>query len=175
MRRVELNAEIDAVEPDTVYAELVRFELYPGLTRHVKSTQVHRTLPHDTGESSWELNFRSGLLCWTEQEKFLRSAGRIEFEQVEGDFDEMSGAWQLEPLAGGGCTVRFRADFDFGIASMESILDPIAEQVIKETIARAVVGMFDGARVVGESGRTATDLTATEPTATDLGVGSGSR
>jgi ribosome-associated toxin RatA of RatAB toxin-antitoxin module len=163
MRRVELNADIDGVEPDKVYADLVRFELYPDLTRHVKSTEVHRTLPHDTGRSSWELNFRSGLLRWTEQEKFLRSEGRIEFEQIEGDFDTMSGVWLLAPLAGNGCRVHFQADFDFGIASMESILDPIAERVIKETIARAVVGMFDGARVVGDS-----DLTAT-----DLGVGPG--
>jgi ribosome-associated toxin RatA of RatAB toxin-antitoxin module len=164
MRRVELNAEIDGVDPDRAFTDLVRFDMYPGLTRHVKSTEVHRTLPHDTGRSSWELNFRSGLLCWTEQEHFHRSAGRIEFEQVDGDFDTMSGVWQLAPRPGG-CTVHFRADFDFGIASMETILDPIAERVIKETIARAVVGMFDSARVTGD-----TDLSAT-----DLGVGSGSR
>ncbi|MER6128947.1 SRPBCC family protein [Streptomyces sp. NPDC001795] len=165
MRRVELSAEIDGVDPRKVFTELVRFEKYPDLTRHVKSAEVHQTLPHDTGRSSWELNFRSGLLCWTERETFLTSEGRIEFEQVEGDFDTMSGAWRLAPRSGGGCDVHFRADFDFGIASMESILDPIAERVIKETIARAVVGLFDGARVIGDD-----DLTVS-----DLGVGSGTR
>ncbi|MGW7530530.1 type II toxin-antitoxin system RatA family toxin [Streptomyces sp. NPDC054783] len=165
MRRVELNAEIDGVEPAGVLPELVRFEKYPELTRHVKSTEVHQSLPHGTGRSSWELNFRSGLLCWTERETFLLSDGRIEFEQVEGDFDTMSGAWQLTARPGGGCAVHFRADFDFGIASMESILDPIAERVIKETIARAVTGLFGGARILGDD-----DLTAS-----GLGVGSGTR
>jgi len=46
--------------------------------------------------------------------------------------------------------LRFQADFDFGIPSLEGILDPIAERVIKETVAWVVVGMFDVVRLADQ-------------------------
>ncbi len=45
--------------------------------------------------------------------------------------------------------VAFAADFDFGIPSLEGILDPIAERVIKETVAWAVIGLFPGTELTG--------------------------
>jgi hypothetical protein len=47
-------------------------------------------------------------------------------------------------------SVRFAADFDFGIPSLEGILDPIAERVIKETVAWALVGLFPAVRLSGD-------------------------
>jgi ribosome-associated toxin RatA of RatAB toxin-antitoxin module len=108
----------------------------------VESTTVHETVPASTGKSSWELHFRSGLLRWTEQETFKRDELRLEFEQISGDFDSFCGAWVMRQ-EGDDTALHFEADFDFGIPSLEGILDPIAERVIKETVAWVVVGMFD--------------------------------
>ncbi|MBP2706823.1 SRPBCC family protein [Microbispora sp. RL4-1S] len=146
MRRVELNAFVPGVEPEAVFDGVIRFERYPELAPHVQSTTVHRTAPEPTGRSSWELHFRSGLLRWTEEERFLRDELRIEFEQDDGDFDTFSGHWALRRRPDG-CDLHFEADFDFGIQSLEGILDPIAERVIKETVAWVVVGMFDGTQL----------------------------
>lgn len=146
MRRVELGAFIPGVEPEVVFDGVIRFERYPELAPHVQSTTVHQTAPEPTGRSSWELHFRSGLLRWTEDERFLRDELRVEFEQDDGDFDTFSGHWALSRRPDG-CDLRFEADFDFGIPSLEGILDPIAERVIKETVAWVVVGMFDGTRL----------------------------
>ncbi len=146
MRRVELDAFIPATAPEVVFDNVIKFERYPELAPHVQSTTVHRTVPEPAGSSSWELHFRSGLLRWTEDERFLRDDLRIEFTQDDGDFDTFSGVWALS-RQGDGCDLHFEADFDFGIPSLEGILDPIAERVIKETVAWVVVGMFDGVRL----------------------------
>jgi ribosome-associated toxin RatA of RatAB toxin-antitoxin module len=152
MRRVELEALIPNRTPAEVLPEIVRFDRYPALAPHVRSTVVHRTLPTPTGRSEWELHFRSGLLRWTEEETFEAALGRVTFTQTEGDFDAFSGGWDLTPDGAGTC-LEFRADFDFGIPSLAGILDPIAHRVIQETVAYVVTGMFSAAQV-----RTATEL-----------------
>ncbi|SCF38300.1 type II toxin-antitoxin system RatA family toxin [Micromonospora mirobrigensis] len=146
MRRVLLEAVIPATPADQVFTQVVRFDRYPDLAPHVQSTVVHRTLPEPTGRSDWELHFRSGLLRWTEEETFHPDQLRITFTQTAGDFDELHGEWVLR-ADGDDTALRFQADFDFGIPSLAGILDPIAERVIKETIAWVLVGLFDDVRL----------------------------
>jgi ribosome-associated toxin RatA of RatAB toxin-antitoxin module len=140
MRQLLLDAVIRSTPAETVFDNILQFDRYPDLAPHVQSTVVHESEP-GTGRSSWELHFRSGLLRWTERERFLRSELRLEFEQCDGDFDEFAGFWSLTQV-GTDTAVHFSAGFDFGIPSMEGILDPIAERVIKETVAWVLVGMF---------------------------------
>lgn len=149
MRNVRLGALIKNTPPEKVFDSVIRFERYPALAPHVQSTVVHETLPAPTGRSSWELHFRSGLLRWTEHDRFLTDDLVIEFEQETGDFDHFAGRWALRS-SGADTRLEFDADFDFGIPSLEGILDPIAERVIKETVAWAVVGMFDDVDIDGD-------------------------
>lgn len=142
MRRVELDAVVAATAAETVFENVVRFERYPDLAPHVQSATVGRSLPEPTGNSSWELHFRSGLLRWNETERFDRAALRVEFEQDHGDFDSFRGVWAITQQ-GPDTAVRFEAEFDFGIPSLEGILDPIAERVIRETVAWALTGLFE--------------------------------
>ena len=146
MRRVELNAVIGSADAHTVFDNILQFDRYAGLAPHVESTTVHETVPSPTGSSSWELHFRSGLLRWTERETFRRDELRLEFEQTTGDFDSFEGVWTLRQ-DGADTVLHFAAEFDFGIPSLEGILDPIAEGVIKETVAWVVVGMFPNATI----------------------------
>ncbi|MFJ4920603.1 type II toxin-antitoxin system RatA family toxin [Streptomyces sp. NPDC088725] len=148
MRNVELRALVPGQSPGTVFDAVRRWERYPELAPHVNSTTVHSTLPATVGSSSWELHFRSGLLRWTEEDVFDVEGTVIRFEQTEGDFDTFSGSWTMT-AQGDDVRVAFDADFDFGIPSLEGILDPIAERVIKETVAWAVTGLFPGAEIYG--------------------------
>lgn len=141
MRHVELDATVRGESAQRVFAELARFDRYPDLAPHVRATTVHETLPSAKGSSSWELYFRSGLLRWTEDEVLDLDGLRIEFAQDDGDFDVFAGSWAFTQ-DGDDVKVRFEADFDFGIPSMEGILDPIAERVILETVAWAIDGSF---------------------------------
>ncbi|MDN5855038.1 MAG: SRPBCC family protein [Actinomycetia bacterium] len=142
MRRVVVDAVVAGVAPDAVFVKVIDFRRYAELAPHVETVTVDNLDTTDHGRSSWELRFRSGLLRWTEQESFLRDQGRIEFAQQHGDFEQFTGHWTLE-RDGTGTRVHFEAAFDFGISSLESILDPIAERVIAETVAWALTGLFD--------------------------------
>ncbi|MBM9618665.1 type II toxin-antitoxin system RatA family toxin [Streptomyces zhihengii] len=157
MRHVELEALVPSEQARTVFDSVLRWEKYPDLAPHVKATTVHATYPDENSSSSWELHFRSGLLRWTEDDTFLPELGEIRFEQSDGDFDSFTGTWSVTQ-SGDDVAVRFDADFDFGIPSLEGILDPIAERVIKETVAWALTGLFPAVRISG-----AVDLT--EPAA----------
>ncbi|GHF29989.1 cyclase [Streptomyces mashuensis] len=148
MRHVEIDAVVPSQRAETVYDSVVQWDKYPELAPHVRATTVHATLPEPRGSSSWELHFRSGLLSWTEDDHFLRDQLLVRFEQSDGDFESFTGTWALRQ-DGDDVAVRFDADFDFGIPSLEGILDPIAERVIKETVAWALVGLFPGTRISG--------------------------
>ncbi|MFF7635759.1 type II toxin-antitoxin system RatA family toxin [Kitasatospora sp. NPDC008050] len=148
MRHVELIALVPGQEAAVVLDAVRRWEKYPTLAPHVKATTVHATLPEPVGSSSWELHFRSGLLRWTEDDVFDLAGNQIRFEQTDGDFDSFTGVWSLAQ-EGDGVRVTFEADFDFGIPSLEGILDPIAERVIKETVAWALTGLYPDTEVVG--------------------------
>jgi len=148
VRHVELDALIPTEQADTVYDSVRRWERYPDLAPHVNATTVHATYPAENASSSWELHFRSGLLRWTESDVFVPERGEIRFEQTDGDFDSFTGTWTVLQQ-GADVSVRFAADFDFGIPSLEGILDPIAERVIKETVAWALTGLFPAVRLSG--------------------------
>ncbi|MFF5492729.1 type II toxin-antitoxin system RatA family toxin [Streptomyces aquilus] len=147
MRHVELHALVPLVSAEEVFATVPRWERYPELAPHVRATEVHTGPPAPVGSSSWELHFRSGLLRWTEEDTFLPESLQIRFEQTDGDFDSFEGVWTLRQQ-GPDVSVAFTADFDFGIPSLASILDPIAERVIRETVAWAVTGFFPGTTVL---------------------------
>jgi len=66
--------------------------------------------------------------------------------------------------------VTFDSDFDFGIPSLAGILDPVAERVFKETIARVLTGLFDEIDVLGDP-EVAAALAATPAPAEAIGVG----
>ncbi|WP_055527620.1 type II toxin-antitoxin system RatA family toxin [Streptomyces graminilatus] len=149
MRQVSLEVLVRAEQATDVLLAVGRWERFPELAPHVESTIVHATHPDPDCSSSWELHFRSGLLRWTERDEFDLGALEIRFEQTDGDFDSFQGTWKLTQL-GADVAVSFTAEFDFGIPSLEGILDPIAERVIRETVAWSVTGMYPGSEVLDD-------------------------
>ncbi|KRV46509.1 cyclase [Wenjunlia vitaminophila] len=148
MRSAHLTVRVDDIDPGTAFDRIKDFSRYPELSDVVRSVTVHE-VTDDEESSDWEVYFRNGILTWSEADRFDRDALRISFSQLDGDFADFSGTWQITPDADG-CLVAFTAEFDFGIPSLAGILDPVAERVLKETIARVVVSLFETAAVVGD-------------------------
>ncbi|MFG3257417.1 type II toxin-antitoxin system RatA family toxin [Streptomyces sp. NPDC048172] len=151
MRSVEVTIGLTGVPPDAVYERVRQFARYPELVPVVRSVSVHAI---DDGEetSDWEVYFRNGILRWTESDHFDRQALTISFAQLDGDFEEFTGTWHVSASGepGESARVLFRAAFDFGIPSLAGILEPVAERVMKETIARVVLCLFASGTVVGD-------------------------
>ncbi|WP_405915184.1 type II toxin-antitoxin system RatA family toxin [Streptomyces sp. NBC_00728] len=148
MRSAHVTLGVPGVSPQAAFARVRDFAAYPDLVDVVRSVTVRHT--SDTDESSdWEVYFRNGILRWTETDRFDPAALTIVFEQIDGDFEEFSGSWVIT-ADGDGCRIAFDTAFDFGIPSLAGILDPVAERVFKETIARVVRGLFPNAEVIGD-------------------------
>ncbi len=92
-------------------------------------------------ESDWEVNFRSGVLAWTERDTVDAGARRIDFEQVDGDFVLFTGTWAVEP-DGGGSVVRFTASFDLGMPSLAPMIDPIAVRTLVDNVQAILSGLL---------------------------------
>ncbi|MFE4373107.1 type II toxin-antitoxin system RatA family toxin [Streptomyces sp. NPDC056835] len=149
MRSVQVKVRVHDVAAAVAFDQVGAFGRYSEFTDVIRSV----TSRQESGTeevSDWEVYFRNGVLCWTEADRFDREALTITFEQIDGDFAEFAGVWRLV-ADGKDCVVDFSAEFDFGIPSLAGILDPVAERVFKETIARVVISLFEGnASVVGD-------------------------
>lgn len=140
MRYLEIVALVPDCSPAEIYSTLSDFNLYPEKSKEVRSVKIEM---QSDGQmiSSWETNFRGGILRWVEQDFFDPEAGTIGFVQTEGDIDHFSGQWKIEEHNNGGL-IRFTAQFDMGMPSLSKIIDPIAEQALRENIQAIIEGLF---------------------------------
>lgn len=140
MRNVTITAALPGADADAVFSRIADFERYPQYTEAVREVAI---LERDGAvlTSTWSVNFRSGVLRWTERDRFDRHHRVIEFAQLDGDFERFTGGWRVvqEP---DGVEVEFTAVFDLGMASLAAILDPIAEQALRDSIELILRGLF---------------------------------
>ena len=142
MQSVRVRAFVRGVPAAVVFERVVAFERYPDLVETVTSVVVRRDDP-DAPVSDWEVLFRHGVLRWTEVDRLDREKHVVDFDQTEGDFDIFRGRWVLRDSPDG-TAVHFEAAFDFGVPSLETIIDPVAVRVLTETIVRTIEGLFSG-------------------------------
>jgi ribosome-associated toxin RatA of RatAB toxin-antitoxin module len=128
MGNVHVAVDIDGVSDDEAFDLLSDFGSYPRATDVVRAVTLARDGEQVT--STWEVNFRKGILKWVEQDTFDRPNRRITFVQTEGDLKSFAGSWHVLPRPGDGVTVTFKAEFDLGMASIATIVDPIAERAL---------------------------------------------
>lgn len=136
---MQLWNKVAAVDAQRLFDVIADFGRYPEMTDAVRSVQVEE-LPDGRLASEWEVNFRSGILRWSEEDRLDPEQGRIRFEQTGGDFAHFSGEWILRD-APDGAVVGFLARFDLGIPSLSAMLDPIAENALCENITKILTGL----------------------------------
>jgi ribosome-associated toxin RatA of RatAB toxin-antitoxin module len=145
MRTVVIETLVPAADAGAVFARICDFERYAEHTDAVR--EVHVTARADgLLDSEWSVNFRNGVLCWSERDHIDHAARTIAFTQLDGDFETFDGEWAIEP-AGADVSVRFSARFDLGMPSLAPIIDPIAEQALQDNLHSILRGLL-GAEVV---------------------------
>ena len=140
MRSVHLAVEVPGRSPDDVFPLLCDFGRYAELTEDVRSVEVEQT-GELTARSTWEVDFRDGVLEWTEDDTIDPEHHRLSFTQVEGDFESFEGTWAVE-ATDRGSVVRFDAEVDVGIASLGALIEPIAERSLRENLTAILRGLF---------------------------------
>lgn len=153
MRTISMSFAIDDTA-DSIYARIADFTSYQKYADAVNKVEISE-ISENCCESAWEVKFRDGLLRWIEKDQFFPAKHRIEFYQTKGDLAVFEGWWQVEAHAAHGAQLHFAATLDLGLPQLEKLLEPIAEQALRENIASIVAGLFrasliDNARSASE-------------------------
>jgi ribosome-associated toxin RatA of RatAB toxin-antitoxin module len=148
MREVALTAVVPQ-DARSTYEALADLESYPRHMSSVRKVEV-LTRSESSSTSAWEVDFRNGLLRWTEKDDFDRARLWITFAQIEGDLETFSGRWEVLPVEGKSL-VRFFAVFDLGIPSLAAFLEPVAQNAIEENVAKVLRGLFGVECRLGET------------------------
>ena len=146
MRFVLLRLQVPHTSANAAYETLADFERYPELCDAVRDVAVTETSDNRT-VSEWEVNFRAGLLRWTEEDTFDPGALSITFRQLEGDIAVFDGSWECLDAAQG-CEIVFSARLDMGIPSLADALEPIAARTLIANIISIVRGLVGSAELV---------------------------
>ena len=142
---MHLHTDVDAAE---AYARISDFAQYPHLTDTVRDVTVAEPGADGSVVSEWTVRFRNGLLQWTERDVLDGATRSIEFTQLRGDFHRFGGRWEVREGSDGGALVVFEATFDLGMASLEAILDPIAESTLRSNLVLILTGLLGEVREV---------------------------
>ena len=141
MRNVQIAVHVKDGVASELFNALVAVERYPGLTDKVRSVTVHERTS-STAVTAWEVRFRDGILKWTENESIDWKDRTLAFDQLEGDFEHFTGAWEVLDHPAG-CVVRFTVDFDLGMPTLAPMIDPIAESTLRENVVAIVRGLTE--------------------------------
>ena len=91
------------------------------VTEHVLSVREFAPLEGQP-VTSWTVALNGSRVTWTQREVHVPSR-LMTFSQIDGDFHVLSGAWRLDPLAGG-VRVTLDIEFDLGVDGLAPLLDP---------------------------------------------------
>ncbi|GAA3849793.1 hypothetical protein GCM10022243_14650 [Saccharothrix violaceirubra] len=142
-----LRAEVPATA-----AEVVAF-----LERDTDFPTYAPDLVSVSGRGEWVLAFRGGTATWTQAVR--RSADhpdRLEFLQIEGDFQRLMGSWTATDLPEGGSEVEYRVDYGTSVPHLAGAIDSAVGRVLVRT-AHAIVTAIGGRARVTEGGEYVTD------------------
>src|SRR5262249_10933451 len=140
MRHVEILARALDVSCAEAYAKVSDLAQYPKYSAAVRSVKILKA-QNGRSTSLWEVNFRDGILRWTEEDEFSPDKLTIDFRQTEGDIEFFSGRWTIGP-AYMGCLIGFSCDFDLGIPGLNDFLEPIAQQALQDNTRSIIRGLI---------------------------------
>jgi ribosome-associated toxin RatA of RatAB toxin-antitoxin module len=142
MRNVAMRLRAPSVDAADAYLLVSDFARYPSMTDTVREVVIEAPSGDGSVVSTWVVRFRKGLLQWTERDVLDPTNNTIAFTQLRGDFHRFDGEWLVSSAEEGGSIVTFNATFDLGMASLEEILDPIAESALRDNIRLIVAGLL---------------------------------
>jgi ribosome-associated toxin RatA of RatAB toxin-antitoxin module len=157
MRQLTMRTAVPRDDVAEVYRLLSDFAGYPAHAASVRAVHV-REGAEGEALSDWEVDFRGGVLRWTEQDHFFPKEARVTFRQTAGDLDVFTGIWEVQS-GPDSCVVQFSSHFDLGIPTLEDVLEPIAEQALYENVESILIGLFgSGSRVLSAVGEPVTPV-----------------
>ena len=98
----------------------------------------------------WTLAFRCGTARWVQRSRSDQGAQRIDFEQVEGDFQQFAGSWTCADTPEG-CEAAFELRFRTSVPHLAGAIDSAVGRVLTRCAHQILAG--HGGRVRVTSGQ----------------------
>ena len=140
MPTVTITCRVPHGDAGETFARISDFPSYADHTDAVREVRIDHAEAGTIG-STWSVNFRNGVLRWSEQDRVDPHRRRIDFTQTAGDFAHFAGHWRVEP-GGDAVDVEFGAEFDLGMPSLAALIDPIAEQTLDDNMRLIIRGLL---------------------------------
>jgi ribosome-associated toxin RatA of RatAB toxin-antitoxin module len=150
MRRVAVTARSKGMSLDEVFARITDLERYPEVCADVRSVEVAEDAHGTT--SKWSVEFRDGILEWTELDLLDGAARSMTFELIDGDFDHFEGDWRITG-EDGAAIVAFQAELDLGMASLADIVDPMAQRSLENSLVTILLALLGDGTTIAIEGR----------------------
>jgi len=140
MPTVTLTGRLPRGDAGLVFARIADFPGYTRYTDAVREVVIDR-VDGDTVASTWSVNFRRGVMRWSEVDRIDPRRRTIDFTQTAGDFARFAGSWRVG-ADGPGVEVVFRAEFDIGMPSLAAMIDPVAENALVHNMRLILRGLL---------------------------------
>jgi hypothetical protein len=148
---VLVSAHHPTLPPEDGFEILRDFHRHALLSDAVRSVELEEQ-PDGSLISHWEVNFRNGILVWSEFDEVDASTNTVRFTRRDGDPEDFSGSWSsgLDP-SGAGCMLKFEANFEIGIPTLSEMLDPLAARTLRDNVVQTLRGIFGETLVITEA------------------------
>ena len=125
--------------PEQMFALVDRVEDYPGFLPWCGGiTLLHRDA--DVTRAAILINYHGIRQSFT-TENAKQAPGEMRIRLIEGPFRRLEGGWRFTGLAGHGCKVELRLDYDYSSKILEKLIGPvfshIADTLIDAFVRRA--------------------------------------
>jgi ribosome-associated toxin RatA of RatAB toxin-antitoxin module len=140
MHKAEIHGRVRGTSPADVFDIIADFERYVEYGQSIRSVRVESS---EDGRviSKWDVDFRGGNMQWTEADTIDKDRMRIDFEQLEGNLRHFTGYWQVTG-EGDDAVIQFFGEFELGMPTLASFIEPIAESAIRENLIAVLKGVF---------------------------------
>lgn len=145
MQTVTIESVVTGWRAEDVYEQLKDPNVYVRCApEQVKSVYNEEVPEQGQAITHWEIYFRNGILRWSERDIYDDPRTTLRFDQTEGDFELFQGDWVIKRSGNDEVLLTFTATFDFGVPSLEAIIDPVAIRVLRAAMSRIIGQMFGG-------------------------------
>ena len=130
------------VRKDAAWRIISDFQNYPALVKNVDKVIIHDRNEHE-GKSEWFVTIENAPMRWLEQDIFDAPKYGIRFESIDGDFEQINGAWKVEDFHGEGIRLEYSMNYHLGIPVIEEVVGDVLQEKMKKNADSMVQAIKD--------------------------------
>jgi ribosome-associated toxin RatA of RatAB toxin-antitoxin module len=131
-----------AASPDVAWARVATLTAFLADRDAVPEVDVVTAEPGRT-VSTWAVRLRGSRMSWTQEERVVEPERAVRFQLVAGDPRILEGEWRVV-IGEDGTAVELDAEFEFGIPTLSTLVNPAFGRSIDDLMTLAVARLECG-------------------------------